>query len=78
MTDHTGALGAIWIRLVKGCEPADLLREQKLVLTYSNVEQMWGQVVQMCDKCNSRQFMQVVVDQDSITAAPQGQQEITL
>ena len=64
--------------MVKGCEPADLLRELKLVLRYSNAEQMWGQVVQLCDKHNSRQSIQVVADQDSITAALQGQQEITL
>ena len=32
VTDHTGALGVAWIRVVKGCEPADLLRELKLAL----------------------------------------------
>ena len=78
VTDHTGALGAIWIRVVKGCEPAYLLREIKLALRYSNIEQMWGQVVKLCDKHSSRQFIQVVAGQDSITAALQGQQEITL
>ena len=78
VTDHTGALGVAWIRVVKGCEPADLLRELKLVLRYSNVEQQWGQVVQLCDKHNSRQAIQVVADQDSINAALQGQQEVTL
>ena len=78
VTDHTGALGVVWIRVVKGCEPADLLRELKLVLKYSNVEQLWGQVVQLCDKHNSRQAIQVAADQDSINTALQGQQEVTL
>ena len=78
VTDHTGALGVVWIQVVKGCEPADLLRELKLVLRYSNVEQLWGQVVQLCDKHNSRQAIQVVAAQDSINAALHSQQEVTL
>ena len=78
VTDHTGALGVAWIRVVKGCEPADLLLELKLVLRLSNVEQQWGQVVQLCDKHNSHQAIQVVADHDNINAALQGQQEVTL
>ena len=56
----------------------DLLLEVKLVLRYSNVEPMLGQVVQLCDKNNSRQAIQVVADQDSINAALQGHREVTL
>ena len=78
VTDHTGALDVVWIRVVKGCDPAHLMREVKLVLGYSNIEQMWGNIVQLCDKHNARQSIQVVADQDSINAALQGQQEVTL
>ena len=39
---------------------------------------MWGNIVQLCDKHNARQSIEVVVDQDGINAAPQGQQEVTL
>ena len=72
VTDHRGALGVVWIRVVKGCDPADLLRELKLVLRYSNVAQMWGQLQQLCDKHNSGQAIHVVADQDTIHAALQG------
>ena len=54
------------------------MREVKLVMKYSNKEQMRGNMVQLCDKHNARQSIRVVADQDSINAAPQGQQEVTL